>query len=392
MRTGAVLLALAAAAPAHAQSREVEVGVEEFAYRTAETPLNRANVLGLAATEHLLRGVLNWRETHGAFRAVFRGYLEHRPAAAAEATDWNARQAYAQYAFGELLTVRAGKQRVAWGSGFAWNPTNRIEPPKNPLNTSLEQEGARGLRLDVAPAPWVGIVVVAAWNDTTLRDLPFETARPPRRTGASRARFLVGETDLAVVVSGGKGQRTLWGLDLARGVGAGITAHLEASAYRGAELFPPREGELFTRVAAGLLRTLGSSQTVALEYFWNEEGLDDAGMAAYRATLDALWESGRTEEYAVAAARPYAGGMGLRRHYLHASWGHGQAGGRWSFAARLVAGLDDGGFALTPGVTFAPRGDLTLQLDLVLPGGPADSEYRLAPVRGGLQARARYLF
>ncbi len=31
---------------------------------------------------------------------------------------------------------------MAWGSGFAWNPTNRLERPKNPLNTSLDQEGA----------------------------------------------------------------------------------------------------------------------------------------------------------------------------------------------------------------------------------------------------------
>ena len=63
-------------------------------------------------------------------------------------TEWTARRglrAVRRRATG--LTVRAGKQRVAWGSGFAWNPTNRLEPPKNPLNAGLEQEGAhRGAR------------------------------------------------------------------------------------------------------------------------------------------------------------------------------------------------------------------------------------------------------
>jgi hypothetical protein len=57
-----------------------------------------------------------------------------------------------------------------------------------------------------------------------------------------------------------------------------------------------------------------------------------------------------------------------------------------------VVGLGDGGVALTPGVGFAARGDLTLRLDAVLLLGPARSEYRLAPVRGALQFQAQALF
>jgi hypothetical protein len=55
-------------------------------------------------------------------------------------------------------------------------------------------------------------------------------------------------------------------------------------------------------------------------------------------------------------------------------------------------GLDDGAFALTPGVGWAPRGNVTLNLDAVLLLGPDESEYRLSPVRGALQARLKVLF
>jgi hypothetical protein len=59
---------------------------------------------------------------------------------------------------------------------------------------------------------------------------------------------------------------------------------------------------------------------------------------------------------------------------------------------RTVFGLDDRAFALTPGVGWAPRGNVTLNLDAVLLLGPDESEYRLAPVRGALQARLKVLF
>ena len=59
---------------------------------------------------------------------------------------------------------------------------------------------------------------------------------------------------------------------------------------------------------------------------------------------------------------------------------------------RTVFGLDDGAFALTPGVGWAPRGNVTLNVDAILLFGPGESEYRLSPVRGALQARLKVLF
>ena len=59
---------------------------------------------------------------------------------------------------------------------------------------------------------------------------------------------------------------------------------------------------------------------------------------------------------------------------------------------RAVVGLDDGGWALTPGIGYAPRGNVTLNLDTVLLLGPRDAEYRVAPVKAALQARVKVLF
>jgi hypothetical protein len=399
----AALVVACLSAPVAAQSRQLELGLEAFGYESAATALNRDNVLGLDRYPGLGRLALGWKETRGGFRAVFRGYVERTWGERETETRWVVRQGYAQYWWGEKLGLRVGKQRIAWGSGLAWNPTNRLEPPKNALNTSLEQEGALAARLDWAPVSWASLVAVGASTDASPRDLLVAGDTRRRDTAALRARVVVKDTDLAVVASGGRNQRTLFGLDLGRDVAPVATFHAEAAVYRGAELLPSRDERTFFRLVAGALRTSGED-AFALEYFFNAEGYSDAGARLWLAGLDRAWAAATNPSlppgarqralagYGAAASIPYAWGLGLRRHYLHASWTRGGATSAWTGAVRTVVGLSDGAVALTPGIGYAPRGNVTLNVDAVLLLGPDDSEYRLAPVRGALQARLKVLF
>jgi hypothetical protein len=402
MKWWALALGVASAWPAAAaDSRQVEFGLENLYYRTASTALNRDNVLGLSPGEDLLRGTLGWKESRGSARGVFRGFVERR-LGGNDRTEARVRQAYLQYDWGDGLSLRLGKQRVAWGSGFAWNPTSRLEPPKNPLNTGLEQEGAWAARADWVPASWASVTLVGARTAVDTTDVPYESPARARRTAAVRARFLVRDTDLALVYAGGKGQRTLVGLDAGRSFGS-VSAHAEAAAYRGAELLPPRDDERFFRLAAGALWVKGE-WSAALEYFWNGEGYDDARRAEYLAALEEthalsvdprLPPAGREQarrSYLALSALPTLGGLGLGRQYVQAAGTWADDSGRWTASLRGLCGLTDAGIAFTPGVTFAPRGDLTLHLDAVVLWGAADSEYRLAPLRGAVQSRVRLLF
>jgi hypothetical protein len=223
-----------------------------------------------------------------------------------------------------------------------------------------------------------------------------------RRSLAARGRLLVKDTDVALVLAGGENQRTLVGLDLGRDLGSLATLHLEAAVYRGSELAPVRDERTFVRLVAGALRTSGE-HAFALEYFHNDEGYSDAASRLWLGDLAATWSAARDpglephlqlaalQRYAEQASVAYGRGLGLRRNYVHASWTRGGATSTWTGALRTVIGLDDGAWAVTPGLGWAPRGNVTLNLDAVLLLGPAESEYRLAPVRGALQARLKLL-
>jgi hypothetical protein len=177
------------------------------------------------------------------------------------------------------------------------------------------------------------------------------------------------------------------GLGLGRTVGQ-VALHAEAAAYRGAEMAPPREGQLFWRVVAGALWTRGEHLTLSAEYFFNGEGYDDAQNQAWLAAL----RSPSNLVYLAAAAVPFSGGLGLGRHYVQGGWTSRLGNGRWTTSVRGVLGLSDGSVALTPGVQFAPSGNVVVDLDVIALLGPETSEFRLAPLRTAVQTRMRVGF
>jgi hypothetical protein len=334
---GASLLA----SGAFADSRELSLGFEEFHYRTAETALNRGNVLGLEENEDLLRGTIGFKESHGSLRLVFRGFVEQRFRHDADA-DWTTREAYAQYGFGEGLQVRVGKQRVGWGSGFAWNPTSRLEPPKNPLNPSLEQEGALAVRTDWLPTAWAGVILVAAQTERAGPDLPLDAPPTTRRTAAIRTRLLVRDTDVAVVFSGGHNQRTLVGLDVGRTFGS-VSAHAEASTYRGAELLPARDDQRFARLATGLLWTRGRHRS------------RPSTSTTARATRRTSWTStcgGSTRPTRPASTRSFLPRCARRRSSATSSWRRCRTRVAWACAGTTSRGR---GRAEPPAGSGRPR-------------------------------------
>jgi hypothetical protein len=55
---------------------------------------------------------------------------------------------YGSYNFGEHAHVTLGKKRIVWGPGLAFNPTDLINPPKDPTDPTFQRAGAWLLRAE----------------------------------------------------------------------------------------------------------------------------------------------------------------------------------------------------------------------------------------------------
>lgn len=398
-----VLLALLFRANVPAFADDYELGVENFLYRSTSTVLNQGNIFGLEPTENLFRLTGVGRKAFGGFALKASAYLE-RQTGKNDATRVTFRQAFAEYKTASGFLVRLGRQKTAWGSGFVWNPTDRIEPPKSPANPSNERPGIDAARLDISPTDWASLTLVAGRGEVTLADLPGSLAGKSDRewTGAVRARLLVRNTDIALTYLAGTERQGLLGLDLGRTWGA-IALHAESALYRGSEIDRARSEDSFLRVAAGALWTPGDS-TFSIEYFFNGEGMNDVQFSAYterlgrnlaiannpdlpapvRAAAFAAWNED--------AAVPFGGNLGLRRHYASIAFTRREIATDLTMNLRTVIGLSDRGLILTPGLAYAPSRNVQMSLDLVLLLGPEDAEYKLAPIKRAIQARLKYSF
>ena len=154
-----------------------------------------------------------------------------------------------------IADVLIGRQRVAWGSGRFWNPTDLLNP-FNPL--AVEREERQGVD-----------ALLVQRNIAALSRLTFVYA-PQRDAGASRAvhfRTNVADTDVVLMAGEFRRERVV-GLDLVGRLGEG-SMHLEAART------DPESGSDFVRAVAGVDYAFQNTLILTAEYYYNGEGTRD---------------------------------------------------------------------------------------------------------------------
>ncbi len=218
------------------------------------------------------------------------------------------------------LTV--GRQRIAWGSGRIWNPTDRF----NPIDpTTIEPDQRLGVD-----------AVFGAWRYSASGSLsgiaaPGRGAHRLRRKGMLRWRDTIADTDVALT-AGGVGNTRLMGMD--------VTGNLGGAGWRLEWMQSWRGGERFGQLVTGLDYTLNNrwfsnGLYLALEYFYNG--------AAGRVT-------------------PYSDRLqSLARHQLGAMAGYDLTP-LWRFDLLAIADLDYGSNFARPALTWSMGEDSELTI------------------------------
>lgn len=228
-----------------------------------------------------------------------------------------------------------GRQRIAWGSGRLWNPTDLLNP-YNPTQLEFQER----------------VGVDAALFDYSLGPLSHLSAvyAPQRDASDSRAvRFSVNvsQTDLAAMV----GQFRGWDV-----VGAEFAGRLAAAGIHGEVAYTRTDdSHTFTRAVLGFDYAFPNTLTIGAELYWNGQG------TAHRHEYDiASLIAGRIQN----VARRYVGG--LVRHEITPLWRSDNV---------FIWNADDSSRFIAPALLYSIREGLDLGIGMQLYGGSDTSEY-----------------
>lgn len=235
--------------------------------------------------------------------------------------------------------VIAGRQRVAWGSGRIWNPTDRFNPTSATALESGQKTGSDALFAERYFGPFGALQIVAA---------PGRAKRNVSRKLALRWRDTIGETDYAVLV-GHIETEPIVGLDLAGNVfGGGL--HMEATAGW------PRAAPQYAQMSLGYDVTipdwfLEQPLSLSAEYFRNgaATGNIPIGLAPDRVN------SRRRDLWGLTA--------GYDLSFL------------WRASATALFDTQTGSRALIPSLSWSASQDVDVQFSAQFFSGGADSEY-----------------
>lgn len=348
------------------------------------------------------------------------------------------------------LNVLVGKKRITWGSGFAFNPTDVINPPKDPTDPNFQRAGNWVARVEAPFEKFTVTGLIAPQALYTQSGIPYAFLRYPdhppaqgadTRDGAShyllaaRLYMLLFDADVNLVYyfsnhyQGGFENKSRIGLSFSRYFFTDHELHAEALLSRGSErsfpdhacatgaslcdattaFAPTKLGArgFYPRVVVGSRRQFPDDSLLSLEYYYQGDGYSDREFAdalALLAEAKAAGGSGSSGQEPSGSALPQRFAFDpLRRHHLIASYSKPRIRDDWTVGAVLVAGLRDLSGLLSPSVAWSARQWLTLSVYGYLPirglgvgearvGDRSWSEYSVWPFdyRVLFEARAFY--
>ena len=347
---------------------------------------------------------------------------------------------YANLGFHPHLNGLVGRKRLVWGPGFAWNPADVLDPPKDPTDPSLQRAGAWMVRVE---APFERFTLTALWAPRATvveAGLPRRFLSPPgggeaEQLLAARLYVLAADADLNLYwfwsnrYADAVPRSHRAGASLSRTFFRDLELHLEALAQRGRDVWQARpeclasrspaapaaciaagtdplshpgldSGAVYLRAIGGGRWTFADDSFLSAEYAYDGTGLDAGEFEARRQFLTAL--PGLID---IAPRLPGALLLGEgegqpvrfafrpeRRHYLFLVWQKPRIADDFTATATLLLGLEDRSGLLAPGLAWSAREWLALSLLAQLPFGPHGSELGSLPFRfrAFFEARAWY--
>lgn len=184
-----------------------------------------------------------------------------------------------------------GRKIENWGTGYGWNPTGVVNPPKNPTDPTDHLDTYRGV--DQAAID----LFIRGWNISMLATpvIPWDgnTDHRPIAIGwAARAYRLIHGVDFSVSASGGSGLPDSQGVSVSRVFGKALELHAEAALFHTTNDYLAESDEFQTTRRLHNVSLVGGQYTfrhnvnLTVEYYHNGGSLSRQEWQDYRSYAD----------------------------------------------------------------------------------------------------------
>jgi hypothetical protein len=174
------------------------------------------------------------------------------------------------------LDIGAGRRIERWGTGYGWNPTGVVNPPKDAADPNDRRDAYRGT--DMVKAD----ILAKGWNFSLIGapQIQWKSGKNIQSVGwAARAYRLVSGVDLSISASGGNGLPNSFGVSGARVIGNALEVHAEFARISDSKRIVPVNGELqlvpraHSALVAGGHYTFRNGMNLMVEYHHTGLGL-----------------------------------------------------------------------------------------------------------------------
>jgi hypothetical protein len=309
----------------------------------------------------------------------------------------------------ESWKLEAGKKNLRWGKGYAWNPVNFFDRPKNPYDPELSLEGyvmatCEYVRSFDSPLKTLAITpVLFPVYDHVNEDF----GRDKHMNAAVKVYVLFYDTDLDFIYASDGSRSPRYGADISRNLTTNFEIHGELAViqrYQWQVLEPDGTVRSIQDDAlsglVGFRHLTDFDLTTILEYYHNGTGMNAQEMETYFSYIHngyRLYKSEGTEEPLVLArglAKGPYGSMSPMEDYLYLRLSQKEPLDILYFtpAVTVMANLNDRSFSISPEVLYTGVTNLEIRFRVGFLHGARETEYgeRLSDLL--FELRAGYYF
>lgn len=293
-------------------------------------------------------------------------------------------QAYIDLLLTPNALIRAGRQKISWGSGFTWNPTNYLGAKQNRADFMVDRPGVDALDLEYN-------------RNNTLMALVIKPEDSWHATGkAFKASWWLGGADLSLsCFQQGDGR----GLGAELGMTVGETViYGEAAAKAGSHRFYIHDhsqrkrcpDRLYLHALVGAHRFFDTF-TLMVEYYHNQEGWNRQEAEAFFEYLETM---AKTNPEVIPALTAKKGELlaELRQNYLSCAISKTGLIEDLTLSGSILWNVDDRSYQARPAVQYDLSQNTYLEVSASLNYGNSRTEFGSLPFSSYISARLAFHF